>query len=75
VPVADNYGVDPRYGSLGDFVEFTHGAKQRGIRVQMDLVVNHTSVDHPWFQSARQGRDDPFHDWYARADEKPRDAR
>jgi hypothetical protein len=44
--VADYYGVDPRYGSLGDFVEFTHGAKQRGIRVLMDLVVNHTS-DRP----------------------------
>ena len=41
--ISDYYGVDPRYGTLGDFVEFTHGAKQRGIRVLIDLVVNHTS--------------------------------
>ena len=52
--VADYYGVDPRYGTLGDFVEFTHGCKQRGMRVLIDLVVNHTSDQHPWFQAARQ---------------------
>ncbi len=51
--VADYYGVDPRYGTLGDFVEFTHGCEQRGIRVIIDLVVNHTSEKHPWFQEAR----------------------
>ena len=45
--VADYYNVDPRYGTLGDFVEFTHGAKQRGMRVMIDLVVNHTSDQHP----------------------------
>jgi alpha amylase-like protein len=48
--VADYYGVDPRYGTLGDFVEFTHGCRQRGIRVLIDLVVNHTSDKHPWFK-------------------------
>src|SRR2546429_2072455 len=41
--ILDYYGVDPRYGTLGDFVEFTHGCKQRGIRIIIDLVVNHTS--------------------------------
>ena len=41
--ISDYYGVDPRYGTLGDFVEFTHGCQQRGIRVIIDLVVNHTS--------------------------------
>ena len=51
--ISDYYGVDPRYGTLGDFVEFTHGCKQRGIRVIIDLVVNHTSDQHPWFKSAR----------------------
>ncbi len=51
--IADYYGVDPRYGTLGDFVEFTHGCKQRGIRVIIDLVVNHTSDAHPWFREAR----------------------
>ena len=40
--ISDYYGVNPAYGTLGDFVEFTHGAKQRGIRVLIDLVVNHT---------------------------------
>ena len=45
--VSDYYSVDPRYGTLGDFVEFTHGAKQRGIRVLIDLVVNHTSNSIP----------------------------
>ena len=52
--IADYYGVDPRYGTLGDFVEFTHGCKQRGIRVIIDLVVNHTSDQHPWFQDGAQ---------------------
>ena len=51
---ADYYSVDPRYGTLGDFVDFTHGAKQRGIRVLIDLVVNHTSDQHPWFKEARR---------------------
>src|SRR5512133_767796 len=51
--VSDYYNVDPRYGTLGDFIEFTHGAKQRGIRVLIDLVVNHTSDQHPWFEQAR----------------------
>ena len=51
--ITDYYGVDPRYGSLGDFVEFMHQAKKRGIRVIIDLVVNHTSDEHPWFQEAR----------------------
>ena len=52
--VSDYYGVDPRYGSLGDFVEFTQGCRQRGLRVLIDLVVNHTSNQHPWFQEARK---------------------
>src|ERR1700704_268997 len=52
--VADYYGVDPRYGTIGDFVEFTHGCRQRGIRVLIDLVVNHTSDQHPWFKEARK---------------------
>ena len=52
--ISDYYGVDPRYGTLGDFVEFTHGCTQRGMRVLIDLVVNHTSDQHPWFQAARQ---------------------
>ena len=53
--ISDYYGVDPRYGTLGDFVEFTHGAKQRGIRVMIDLVVNHTSDRAPVVPGGAQG--------------------
>jgi maltose alpha-D-glucosyltransferase/alpha-amylase len=73
--VADYYGVDPRYGTLGDFVEFTHGCRQRGIRVLIDLVVNHTSDQHPWFLEARKDPASPFHDWYVWADKEPANAR
>ena len=52
--ICDYYNVDERYGTLGDFVEFAHGAQQRGIRVIIDLVVNHTSDQHPWFQASRK---------------------
>jgi maltose alpha-D-glucosyltransferase/alpha-amylase len=62
--VSDYYNVDPRYGTLGDFVEFTHAAAQRGMRVIVDLVINHTSDQHPWFQAARRDPDSPFRDWY-----------
>src|SRR5579859_2436756 len=72
--ISDYYGVDPRYGTLGDFVEFTHGCKQRGIRVIIDLVVNHTSNEHAWFKSARSARDSPYRDWYVWADRKPANA-
>ncbi|HEU0148058.1 MAG TPA: alpha-amylase family protein [Bradyrhizobium sp.] len=72
--VADYYGVDPRYGTLGDFVEFTHGCKQRGIRVIIDLVVNHTSDQHPWFKEARRAPDSRYRDWYVWADKKPANA-
>jgi trehalose synthase len=69
--IADFYGVDPRLGSLGDAVEFLRAARERGIRVIADLVVNHTSVDHPWFQAARADSDSPYRDFYVWADEPP----
>ncbi len=72
--VADYYAVDPRFGTLGDFVEFTHGARQRGIRVIIDLVVNHTSIDHPWFQAARADPNAPTRDWYVWSKKKPANA-
>jgi maltose alpha-D-glucosyltransferase / alpha-amylase len=72
--VADYYGVDPRYGTLGDFVEFTHGCKQRGIRVLIDLVVNHTSDKHPWFQEARSDPKSKYRDWYVWSKKKPKHA-
>ncbi|TBE06579.1 alpha-amylase family protein [Rhizobium ruizarguesonis] len=72
--VSDYYNVDPRYGSLGDFVEFTHGARQRGIRVLIDLVINHTSRDHPWFQDARSDPRSHYRDWYVWSEKKPANA-
>ena len=69
--ITDYYGVDPDYGSLGDFVAFTHAAKQRGLRVLIDLVVNHTSDQHPWFQSARSDPDSPHRDWYVWSKSRP----
>jgi maltose alpha-D-glucosyltransferase / alpha-amylase len=72
--VADYYGVDPRYGTLGDFVEFTQGCKQRGMRVLIDLVVNHTSNEHAWFQEARRDPKSRYRDWYVWSKKKPRNA-
>ena len=70
--ITDFYGVDPRLGSHGDLVEVIRTAKDRGIRVIADLVVNHTSIEHPWFRSARQAVDAPFRDFYVwRSDEPP----
>ncbi|NHC16201.1 alpha-amylase family protein [Motilibacter deserti] len=72
--ITDFYSVDPRLGTLGDLVEFVRTARDRGIRVIADLVVNHTSVQHPWFQSARSSRDSPYRDWYVWRDEPPANA-
>jgi maltose alpha-D-glucosyltransferase/alpha-amylase len=69
--ISDYYAVDPRYGTLGDFVEFTHGARQRGMRVLIDLVVNHTSNEHPWFQDARRDPQSKYRDWYLWSKKKP----
>jgi maltose alpha-D-glucosyltransferase/alpha-amylase len=71
--VADFYGVDPRLGTLGDFAELVHQAGNRGLRVIIDLVVNHTSDQHPWFQSARSDPASPHRDWYVWSKEEPSD--
>ena len=73
--IADYYGVDPRYGTLGDFVEFTHGCTERGMRVLIDLVVNHTSDQHPWFQAARHDPQSKYRDWYIWSKKKPKNAK
>ena len=72
--VSDYYNVDQRYGTLGDFTEFTHGAAQRGIRVLIDLVVNHTSDQHPWFKDACKNPDSKYRDWYVWSKKKPANA-
>jgi hypothetical protein len=71
--ITDFCGVDPRLGTLGDFVEFVRTARDRGMRVIADLVVNHTSAEHPWFRSARSSPDSPYRDWYVWQDEPPAD--
>ncbi len=72
--IVDYYGVDPRFGTLGDFVQFTHSAKSRGIRVLIDLVINHTSTAHPWFQEARSDPNSRYRDYYVWSKKKPKNA-
>jgi maltose alpha-D-glucosyltransferase / alpha-amylase len=71
--VSDYYTVHERHGSLGDFVNFMNHADALGIRVIVDLVVNHTSIDCPWYQSARADPKSLFRDWYVWADQRPKD--
>src|SRR5918996_219577 len=71
--ITDFYGIDERFGTPGDFVEMVRTARDRGIRVIVDVVLNHTSDQHPWFQEARKDTDPPYHDFYVWADEKPPD--
>ncbi len=75
--ISDFYALHPDYGTLENFRAFVEGAHQRGIRVIADLVLNHTSIDHDWFQEARSSRDSPRRDWYvwSDTDDRYRDAR
>ena len=70
--ITDFYGVDHRLGHFGDFVEVIQIARDRGMRVIVDLVVNHTSDQHPWFKAARSSPDSPFRDFYVWRDEPPK---
>ncbi|MDQ3277734.1 MAG: alpha-amylase family protein, partial [Bacteroidota bacterium] len=70
--IADYYGVDGRHGSGGDFVAFMHMAKKLGIKVIIDLVVNHTSDQHPWFIEACSSKDAAHRNWYVWSDKKPK---
>ena len=69
--VADYYGVHPRHGTLGEFTEFMNHADQIGMRVIVDLVVNHTSNRHPWFQQARKDPQSPYRNWYVWSKKRP----
>lgn len=71
--ITDFYGVHPRFGNLGDLATLLNGADERGIRVLLDLVVNHTSNEHPWFESSRSSRSSPYRDWYVWSDTEPPD--
>jgi maltose alpha-D-glucosyltransferase/alpha-amylase len=70
--VSDFYGVSPRYGSSGDFVELVHQARRHGLRVLMDLVVNHTSNEHRWFKEACADRKAGRRSWYVWSKKRPR---
>jgi alpha-glucosidase len=69
--VSDYMNVEPEYGTLDDFKYFLDEAHRRGIRVILDLVLNHSSDQHAWFQESRSSRDNPKRDWYIWKDGKP----
>jgi len=71
--VSDFYGVDPRLGTHGEVVELVRTAKDRGLRVIVDLLVNHTSDQHPWFKEARKSKDNPYRDYYVWRSDPPPD--
>jgi maltose alpha-D-glucosyltransferase/alpha-amylase len=66
--IADYCNIHSSYGTLDDFSEFLDAAHARGLRVITELVLNHTSDQHPWFKEARRSRDDPRRDWYVWSD-------
>lgn len=69
--VVDYEHIDPEYGTDEDFVQLCREAHRRGMRVIVDLVVNHTSAEHPWFRSAARALDAPYRDWYEWRDHDP----
>jgi alpha-glucosidase len=69
--VADYRGIDPKFGTMADFDELLKQAHSRGLRIIMDLVLNHTSDQHPWFVEARKSKENPYHDYYLWQDAKP----
>ena len=66
--IADFYGIHEDYGNLDDLKNLIKEAHSRNIRIIMDLVLNHTSDQHPWFQAARSDRNSPFRDYYVWSD-------
>ncbi len=62
--ISDYYTIDPTYGTMADFEQLTAQAKAHGIKIIMDIVVNHTSTEHTWFQAARQSKNNPYRDYY-----------
>jgi len=71
--ITDFYGVDPRVGTPGDFVELVQTCRSRGVRVIVDFVMNHTSDKHPWFVEARRSTDNPRRHWYVWRSSPPPD--
>ena len=69
--IADYYDIDPMFGTLSDFDRLLEGVHERGMRLVMDLVVNHSSDEHPWFVESRSSRENPKRDWYIWRDPRP----
>ena len=69
--ITDYNAIDPKFGTLSDFFELLDQAHRRDIHIIMDLVLNHTSDQHPWFIESRKSKDNPYHDWYLWRDPKP----
>lgn len=68
--IADYRAIDPQYGSLANFDRLVAEAGKRHIRVLMDMVMNHTSDQHPWFVASRASRENPYRDWFVWQDAK-----
>ena len=68
--ISDYYAIDPSYGTMEDFEQLLEETHQRGMKLIMDLVVNHTSTEHEWFQQARSSKDSPYRDFYIWKDPK-----
>ncbi|MBI1795315.1 MAG: alpha-amylase [Chloroflexi bacterium] len=62
--VTDYYNANPQYGTMDDFKNLLREAHKRGIKIIIDLVINHTSDQHPWFKSAKKDPNSPYRDWY-----------
>ena len=69
--ISDYQDIDPTFGSMADMKELLDQANARGIKILVDMVLNHTSDEHPWFIEARKSRDNPKHDWYVWRDGVP----
>ena len=69
--VADYTAIDPKFGTMADFDSLLKHAHDRDIHVILDLVLNHTSDQHPWFVESKQSKNNPYHDWYMWHDPKP----
>jgi alpha-glucosidase len=69
--VSDYCAIDPKFGTMQDFEDLVAAAHKLGIRIVLDLVLNHTSDQHPWFKSARKSKNDPYRDWYIWHDADP----
>lgn len=70
--ISDFFTVLPEYGNLADAIELVDQVHERGMRIVADMVMNHTSYEHPWFKESRQSRDNPKADWYVWSDDDQR---